>query len=1100
MAALAPELPVVDVPLSLFGGTDSELAPSDCPEGVSPDNQEVMFLPGEVFSRWGLSGVLESPTGAPILYSKSFIQPNDDPLTLFLDSTGTLYVEDVSNSPGTYTSVFEVTPGLYAQSVSAFGREYIAFSDLLRGQGVPLQYDGTFLDRVTMDGPGAAPSMADLQSAVAIASTGLDTNDTGYLNSITAESQVGNIVTLTFGSATNYIPGQDIIVFGAPTGYNGIFNILTVAATGLSLTFYNQTTGLSPGTSGKVNLPAALCTTSAPHGLLNGDYCVISGATPTSGGFNPNNAGTAVAFSGDVDTDSTGFIVSWVSGDEFTVGLIGQNITVNGVETTVASVTSPTSVMVTTQLTANQSGVAYTAAILNPTNWQVIDVIDDENFLYSVATSPQLVTATANATGGTLNPGGQSSVGVHQLVVMWLTRQGYISKPSPAGRFVSAGGTKWIADDLPIGPANVVARVLGFTGSGGDNFFIIPASVTLPNPSGLLPAPVVIQSTIVPDNTSTSFTFDVPDNTLFAAVPIDQIGNDLFDQAVLGPVLGFFAYESRLACWGDYNKIENFLNLGFCGGYLSGALTAPLGWDSAGNAGGILVNGGPWAAGQVWQITGDGTASQKGLLTQPAFEDSFGDPIISPNTKYQIRLWAKVSAINLPGDVIVSLTSVSTGFSSTATVPITDISTAGAFTALVPFTLETPATIPPDLLLSVYEVNLSNVATVTLGENEIIFVEDPFRDNLSRWSYVENPEAIALTTGNLGPEDDPGPLRCFSLQKNNCLLKTAGGVHEFSSNDDEPDDWPVNQITRSVGVMSVRGGDPGQFGSGDAAEDWDVSADPKGLYLFAGGDHWKISQEYDYWWKQINSAAFQTVWVKNDPSNRRIYIGAPIGEATTPNLILVVDYRELDTAVQIAGASPLHITLSGLMKSSDLTRKWTRWNLAMNTGELLMRPSNQIEFCLGGIYGNFYELDPDKLTDDDYGAIGGGNSDGLYYFTYGFVNHDQEQQLQLGTGRKLARRLTMYNTGVGLAYFTPYVDSLNNPLPQSSFRELTTDEDTGTAQPYDLMWTTGIHGERIFYKVQVAPLPGTTDVQFRLQKLIPGLMVDPIAPRRQMAL
>jgi hypothetical protein len=1102
MATAAPELPVVDVPLMLFGGTDSELAPPDCPEGVSPDNQEVMFLPGEVFSRWGLHGVLLSPTGHPILYTKSYKQPNNQVLTLFLDSTGTLYVEPVSTSPGTSSSLFEVTPGLYAQSVSAFGREYIAFSDLLHGQGIPLQYDGTFLDRVTMDGPGAPPAVADAQSAVAIATTGLDTNDTGYLNAITAATEAGNICTLTFAAPSTQpiIPGQPFIVFGAPAGYNGIFTVLAVAAGGLSLTYFNQTTGLSPGSGGFVNLPAALCSTSAPHGLTNGDFCVIKGASPASGGFNPNNAEPALAFSGTVDTDATGFIVSVVSGDVFTDGLIQQNITVNGVETTIETVTSPTSATVSTQLTANQSGVAYTASILNPVNWQVIEVIDAQNFLFSVANSPQLITASGNATGGTLNPGGQSSVGVHQMVVMWLTRQGFISKPSPAGQFISVGNSKWTATALPIGPANVVARVLGFTGAGGDNFFIIPASVNLPNPSGLLAAPVVIQSTVVPDNTSTSFTFDVPDNSLFAAVPIDQIGNDLFDQAVLGPVLGFFAYESRLACWGDYNKIENFLNLGFCGGYLSGALTAPLGWNSAGNLGGTLVNGGPWASGQIWQITGDGSSNKKGLLTQPADLDSFGDPIISPNTSYQFRLWAKASALNLPGDIVLSLSSVSTGFSSTATIPINSLGTAGGFTSLVAFTLETPSTIPDDLLLSLYVINLSNAATVTLGENEIIFVEDPFRDNLSRWSYVENPEAFALTTGNLGPEDDPGPIRCFSLQRNNSILKTASGVHEFSSNDSEPDDWTVNQITRSVGAMSLRGGDPGQFGSGDAAEDWDVSADPKGLYLFAGGDHWKISQEYQTWWDQINQAAQQTVWVKNDPHNRRIYVGVPLGAAVTPNLILVMDYRELDTAVQISGAPPLHITLTGIMKSSDLTRKWTRWNLAMNTGEILMRPNNATEFCLGGTFGNFYFLDPAKLTDDDYGAIGGANSDGLYYITYGFVNHDQEQQLQLGTGRKLLKRMTMYVTGVGLLYFTPLVDSLNNPLPPSSFRQLSADADQGTAQPYDLMWTTGVHGERIFFMVQVAPLPGSTDVQFRLQKLVPGLMVDPIAPRRQMAL
>jgi hypothetical protein len=47
----------IDIPLELFAGLNTELAPSDIPEGVSPDNQDVAFLPGNVFSRPGLHKV-----------------------------------------------------------------------------------------------------------------------------------------------------------------------------------------------------------------------------------------------------------------------------------------------------------------------------------------------------------------------------------------------------------------------------------------------------------------------------------------------------------------------------------------------------------------------------------------------------------------------------------------------------------------------------------------------------------------------------------------------------------------------------------------------------------------------------------------------------------------------------------------------------------------------------------------------------------------------------------------------------------------------------------------------------------------------------------
>src|ERR1700744_2936622 len=97
----------VSVPLNTLAGLVTELAPTALPEGVSPANQEVSYLPGSVGSRSGFQKVFENPfpTGGPnnfiptVVYSKSLITSSGDIKNLFFDSNGVLWVEDWSNSP-----------------------------------------------------------------------------------------------------------------------------------------------------------------------------------------------------------------------------------------------------------------------------------------------------------------------------------------------------------------------------------------------------------------------------------------------------------------------------------------------------------------------------------------------------------------------------------------------------------------------------------------------------------------------------------------------------------------------------------------------------------------------------------------------------------------------------------------------------------------------------------------------------------------------------------------------------------------------------------------------------------------------------------------
>lgn len=231
--------------LSVFGGLCSEMAPPDLPEGVSPDCSDVIFAPGQVSSRSGLSKVWRFPSAVPfpsggpsglvptVTYAKSFISPSGDIANLYLDSNGALWIEDVSNSPGTYTTLGAVAPGSYAKSITAFGREYIAISDGLHGTDVPLQWDGTHLDRVTQDGPGAPPNVA----SVALPSVSMAAS--GAITLTLRESDPSNlqggiftgINTWTLTSISGINVGDPLTISGysgTSAAMNGIWTVLAI--------------------------------------------------------------------------------------------------------------------------------------------------------------------------------------------------------------------------------------------------------------------------------------------------------------------------------------------------------------------------------------------------------------------------------------------------------------------------------------------------------------------------------------------------------------------------------------------------------------------------------------------------------------------------------------------------------------------------------------------------------------------------------------------------------------------------------------------------------------------------------------------------------
>ena len=78
-----PIVPDVQVGLSVFGSLVTEMASPDLPEGLSPDNQDVVFYPGGVQSRPCLhKRALAFTAGTSVTFAKTYLQPNGKQLNI----------------------------------------------------------------------------------------------------------------------------------------------------------------------------------------------------------------------------------------------------------------------------------------------------------------------------------------------------------------------------------------------------------------------------------------------------------------------------------------------------------------------------------------------------------------------------------------------------------------------------------------------------------------------------------------------------------------------------------------------------------------------------------------------------------------------------------------------------------------------------------------------------------------------------------------------------------------------------------------------------------------------------------------------------------
>ena len=1256
-----------EIPLEVFSGRVTEMAAIDVPEGVSPDEQDNTYIPGAVLTRPCLERVFgAAPPNTTVTYQKSFVTDTGAIKNLYLFSNGQLMWEDPINAPGALNLLFTGPSGSYAKSATMFGREFIGISDALHGATVPLQWDGTNLDRVTQDGPGAPPTVTSLAPTPAqmIASPNTLTRNANTVTANTAtpvnpplqvgyQVQISNLpdsnsttvnqentggpgnvggdwefvgnqfrthlepVTTALGDMTTQgfgftIPSAATILGVVVSAY--IVSQFATTSVLSQVSLWNA--GVQLGTAKNPNTPFTTANTQQPYGSAGDQWgAALTPAivnSPTFGFSMAVNTDTSRVFIGEAFTitvyytlsgsGTVAFVQSIVIDNEVNPGLAlvtttqphglapEEYVSIVGVEPgSVANISAAQwSSGITTITTATShnlviGSVVPIAGVATATggttfsfdgNFTVLTVPSPNQITYAqqpiTATDPDVINATPNTgnisiswpipdtptptyfqvesapspttflipidyangtwtTGtvgfawegtfyvtavisptqfqyqqygpngstsaiGTVTPYGQAAPGFHLMRCTFLTRQGAVLKSSPYVKFIANGGQYLQIANLPIGPENVVARIIEFTGVDGAYFFYLPV---IPQINGQ----IVGTATQINDNVTTSVLLDFSDNSLFGGLATSIPGNDLRAQITLDGALGFGQYATRLVTYGQRNRIQNFLGLGFDGGVNAIAPTAPLGWTLGADGRGSLTANPSLPPSTAWFINVQAGAGNSGILSQSAYQDAYGYPILTGNTPYTWRVWLRPSAIDAGLNFYAILASASTGFTSVATFNGANMSLAGSFVE-ANFSVTMPQAIPSDMLLVIQAVSTTNNVTLLVDEQSPIYSETPYLDGDLFASYGNNEEGIDGVTGKFGPVTDTRKVMDFAVLRETFYMLTqepSGRLHETTDNGTtEPSGWQVNEVGANCGALSAFSMTKSQADDTAASggEEWMAWASLSGARIFGGSYPDKISQEIQPDWAQINQAAAKTVWCVNDPVARSLYFGVPLGAATAPSNVLFMSYRELDSAQSIASSAPFRVSFSGKLIATDNTRKWSLWNVKANCGSLMYRTAGNLSMVFGGGngvtpgvggFGNVYTLNPAKYTDDDYGMVSS------YYYTYGFLNRGAEAALQVGSHQKgLEGVLATFTwpAGTGLIQVAP--NQPGNIWPLSCERNVSNPD-------IDVQWGYGgmliARGSRFFFRFSAVPLPGQTDAAYQLSMLTVALAATRLRTR-----
>ena len=674
-----------------------------------------------------------------------------------------------------------------------------------------------------------------------------------------------------------------------------------------------------------------------------------------------------------------------------------------------------------------------------------------------------------NATGGNVlvtNP--VVAAGQRYAVLMNLTRNGSITPASPPVSFYTTAATGTLTfSNLPIGPPDVIARIVGITlanaGAGGP-FFWIPNDVVLQGSATSLGVTQTFNKTVLDDNTGTTLgPINISDAVLSSATNISEMGNNLQQQRELAECVKPVLWAGRTFFLGERTKVDQFVNLTFDGGSISGL---PAGWtvdptlaadvslvtsqifgqslQVTGMSGNLVVELYSASAG-AWNIQIPLT-SMGAMLSE--FIVPFGNPLFQP----------------VPADLILRV--YSSGVGSTANLSQGAYTTQGLLAPII----------QPNTAYSL-RVTCAQSApgTVVIDRMEVFPTEQPFYTTQVAVSYAENPEAVDGLTGVIDTSilTSQAETNHFVFLNKYFITTKSKTISPIQSASGEPSSWPVDEISNAVGSVGPLASDVG--------EEYTLVASDNGAYIFDGGNHIKFSQEIQQIWDYIYEPAKNTVWIRNDLKQQRILIGVPLptpnqwlpnapfnATPASPNVILMCSVLGMATGNAIGEGIAVYPSMfTGSLIFHDARRKWTIWSIGAACGSWIERPDGGEQIWFGQ-QGQIAELDPTNPT--DYG-------DAIVsrYVTFGFGDALDRERLQLGQGRLLYPYSLInidgsgsQNPSAGKFTLTMYPETLATPyaFTQPPFQLYNPALD-------DVNAPLSVTGNRAFVQIESDGAPGT---------------------------
>ena len=374
-------------------------------------------------------------------------------------------------------------------------------------------------------------------------------------------------------------------------------------------------------------------------------------------------------------------------------------------------------------------------------------------------------------------------------------------------------------------------------------------------------------------------------------------------------------------------------------------------------------------------------------------------------------------------------------------------------------------------------------------------------DTTTIWtSYAGKFESVDINSGSLGvgAENNQPATGAFEILEQLYIEKTRSLQVTQDSPNYEPNNWTVKQASDRAGAVG-----PNAF---DEGEEFTVSASRNGVYYFDGGKPAPILRELQSTasglnlWEKINWDAGSTIWIRNDLNNRRLMIGIPLITPnpwlplaaalvpTSPNVILMCNYTGCPTGAELEEGGAVHVTMFGDLKTLDMRRKWSLWQIPCPVAEFVPRQdtfTDPLFLCNGKDSSKIYQLVPGAAdgsgqNTDDGAAIN------WSYCTYGFTKAKQGQQVQgLGALRKIWYYLAATMEGIGQVAGKLYSNSLG-AAPRNTFT-IPLPFTLSSPQQNDQERVLEIGGQRLFVEFSANPEASISTVGVIEETVPPGI-------------